>query len=147
MIAPLTRTEAANQDVGHAQAVAKRHAAKKQKTLDSATKSSAEKDKDNKSFIPGDLVKCIEATPNNWPLALEKIYMVAVDVIAGFSHKGPTNGVILDPCPSRHGVSNGPMHPYVWDNERFVFFSHPKATNKTFVPAVMSTPTEPYGFD
>lgn len=147
MIAPLTHTEAVNQGVGPAQAVARRHAAKRQKTLDSATKSSEEKDKETRFFIPEDLVKCINGHESKWPLETGKVYMVAIDVIAGFNHRGPASGVILDPCPNRHGVSNGPSHPYVWDSELFIFFSHPRPVQQTFVQRPLVAPLEPYGFD
>ena len=144
MIAPLTHTEAVNQGVGPAQAVARRHAAKKQRTFDSATKSSAEKAKETRRFMAEDLVKCIEGHPSNWPLETGKVYMVAIDLIAGFNHRGPASGIILDPCPNRQGVSSGPAHPYVWDNERFIFFSHPRPVQHTFVQRPLVAPLEPY---
>ncbi len=147
MIAPLTHTEAVEQGVGPAQAVARRHAAKMKKNFASATKSLAEKADESRNFLPEDLIECINGHPNNWPLETGKVYMVAVDVIAGFNHRGPASGVILDPCPNRHGVSDGPKHPYVWDSERFVFFSHPRPVQQTFVQRPLVAPLEPYGFD
>ena len=147
MIAPLTHTEAVEHGVGPAQDVARRYATESQRTFDSVMKSSAEKAKEPQSFAPEDLVECIEGHQNNWPLETGKVYMVAIDVIAGFNHKGPASGVILDPCPNRHGVSNGPAHPYVWDSERFIFFSHPRPVQQTFVQRPLVAPLEPYGFD
>ena len=128
---------------------ASRALAKTKKTSSSATKSSAEKDKnkESKQFTPGDLVECIDGHTNKWPLETGKVYMVAIDVIAGFNHRGPACGLILDPCPNRHGVSDGPKHPYVWDSERFIFFSHPRPVQQTFVQRPLVAPLEPYGFD
>ncbi len=125
MIAPLHRESIAERAAQTVLAASKAVSKTPPKRSGSATKSSAEKANRAPVFYPGDVIECLQGSPNDWPIGKGKLYLVAVDVIAAFDHRGPANGVILDPCPNRHGVSDGPKHPYVWDNERFSFFRHP----------------------
>lgn len=120
--------------------------AKRMKTSNSATKSSAAKGKGTRIFYPGDLIECIDGHETKWPLETGKVYLVAIDVIAGFNHRGPASGVILDPCPNIQGVHVGPNHPYVWDNERFVFFGRP-VERKPVVRKPLVPPLQPYDMD
>lgn len=143
--APLNQTETAIV-ANPALAASVGRAEKRRKTFNSATKNSAARVNETRMFCPGDIVKCVNGHDNKWPLETGKTYMVAIDVIAGFNHRGPASGIILDPCPNRHGVSVGPNHPYVWDNERFVFFYHPRDM-KPVVQKELTPPLEPYGFD
>ncbi len=74
-------------------------------------------------FAPGDKIRAVRGCSNNWPIKAGDTYEVALVVVAGFNHKGPVYGVILDPIPADKWVSSGGQYPYVWDVDRFVFAS------------------------